>query len=150
MQSDSISYLKKKRMYEILKTIVDGNLTLIKNATYRFYRGSEWLECSSSDDSEQYRTFKLYHEGKFVSLDISQWDDKKENFVEVERVTYRINGEYLEKNMQISVSDKSSILGKLNNNKVKLQIKANENKKSIESTEKSVPEKHIESREVER
>lgn len=93
MKNNNIGYLKKKKMYEMLKSLVTINLSMMKNATYRFYRGSEWLECTS-DDEECYKHFKLYHEGLFVSLDISQWDEEKDNFVETERITYRmINGQ---------------------------------------------------------
>lgn len=93
MNNNNVVYLKKKKMYEMLKSLVNTNLNIMKNTTYRFYRGSEWLECTS-DGVEHCKMYKLYHEGQFVSLDISQWDEEKENFVEIERITYRmINGQ---------------------------------------------------------
>lgn len=107
MKNNSIVYLKKKRMYEILKSLVSINLSMMKNATYRFYRGSEWLECTS-DDEDCYKHFKLYHEGQFVSLDISQWDEEKDNFVETERITYRMINGQLVKNYQRSEAYKKT------------------------------------------
>lgn len=94
-----ICYMKKKKMYELLKTLVDVNLNLMKYATYRFYRGSEWLECTSTDE-EHFKQYKLYHEGTFVSLDVSQWDAENDNFIEIERITYRIIGDQLVKSYQ--------------------------------------------------
>lgn len=99
MKNNSIGYLKKKKMYEMLKSLVSTNLNMMKNATYRFYRGSEWLECTS-DIEEHYKIYKLYHEGAFVSLDISQWDEEQEEFVEIERITYRMIDGQLVKNYQ--------------------------------------------------
>lgn len=99
MKNNSIGYLKKKKMYEMLKSLVSTDLNMMKNATYRFYHGSEWLECTS-DNEEHYKTYKLYHEGVFVSLDISQWDEEQEKFVDIERITYRMVDGQLVKHYQ--------------------------------------------------
>lgn len=101
MKSNSSGYFKKKRMYEILQSVADTDLNLMKYATYRFYHGSEWLECNSND-AEHYRMYKLYHEGNFVSLDISQYDEECDKFVEIERFTYRIIDGNLQKTYQKS------------------------------------------------
>lgn len=93
MKNSNQVYFKKKKMYITLTSLVDSNLNKMKNAVYRFYRGSEWLECTSNH-AEHYKMYKLYHEGAFVSLDISQWDEEQEKFVDIERITYRmIDGE---------------------------------------------------------
>ena len=82
-------YLKKKNMYEMLKSLVNANLSIMKNATYRFYCGSEWLECTSND-KDVCKKYKLYHEGIFVSLDIFLWDEWEGRNVEIDRITYRM------------------------------------------------------------
>lgn len=99
MKNNSTGYLKKKKMYEMLKSLVNTNLNIMKNATYRFYRGSEWLECVS-DDTENCIKYKLVHEGHFFSLDISQWDREKDKFVEIERITYRMTDGQMVKSYQ--------------------------------------------------
>lgn len=98
-ECNRIGYLKKKKMYEILQSLASTHLTLMKFATYRFYKGSEWLECNS-DDEEFCMRYKLYHEGNFLSLDISQWKAEKDAFVEIERITYRMVNGQLVKNYQ--------------------------------------------------
>lgn len=99
MKDNSIGYFKKKKMYEILKSLVNTNLDIMKYADYSFYRGSEWLKCIG-DDGKHYTFYKLYHEGRFVSLDILQWDEEKEDFVETDRITYRMDDGQLVKNYQ--------------------------------------------------
>ena len=99
LKTDKISYLKKKKMYELLEQLVSADLSMMKNSSYRYFRGSEWLECAA-DDGQHYTIYKLYHEGRFVSLDILKWDDEEENFVEDERITYRMVDGQLIKNYQ--------------------------------------------------
>ena len=48
-----MDYLKKTRMYKILTALVDDELDLLKNASYTFYRGAEWIEVMSSKDFSQ-------------------------------------------------------------------------------------------------
>ena len=93
IKESSSNYLKKKKMYEMLQSLVDDNLDLMKNASYRFYCGSEWLECAS-DYTVHFKNYELYHKGNFFSLDISQYDEEKDKYVEIERITYQmINGQ---------------------------------------------------------
>lgn len=99
MKNNSIGYLKKKNMYEMLKSLVSTKLNMMKDSTYKFYRGSEWLECAS-DDTEHYIMYKFYHEGHFFSLDISQYDEEKDKYVETERITYRMIDGQLVKHYQ--------------------------------------------------
>ena len=82
----SRDYLHKKKLYELLESLVD-RLDMMKSATYRFYRGSEWLECTSDNMNCSY---KIYHEADFFSLNVLQWDEAEEKFVEIERITYRL------------------------------------------------------------
>lgn len=94
-----MAYFKKKKMYEILKSIVDTELDMMKTASYRFYRGSEWLQCESNDKN-YCRAYKIYHSGYFISLDIFQYDEQSEEYVEIDRITYQIVKEQLVKTYQ--------------------------------------------------
>ena len=85
----SVTYLKKKKMYEILCSLVDGQLDMMKNASYKYYRGSEWIECES-DDLHYYKKYELYHDGCTLSLDIFQWDENEDKYVVIERITYKM------------------------------------------------------------
>lgn len=84
-----VPYYKKKKMYEMLCSLVDIKLDMMKNASYRYYRGSEWLECES-DDLNYYKKYKLYHSEYFISLDIFQWDEQEDKYVEIDRLTYKM------------------------------------------------------------
>lgn len=84
-----VPYFKKKKMYEMLGSLVDIKLDMMKNASYRYYRGSEWLECES-DDLNYYKKYKLYHAEYFISLDIFQWDENEDKYVEIDRITYKM------------------------------------------------------------
>lgn len=86
-----MSYLNKKKMYEMLKSIVDTKLEMMKDASYRFYRGSEWLELKTNDN-----IYKLYHQGNSVSLNISTYDEKGTH-IEMDRIVFRfINGKLVQ------------------------------------------------------
>lgn len=102
-----MGYLKKKNLYEILQSLVDTKLEMMKNASYRFYRGSEWLECESND-TDYYKKYKLYHAGFFISLDIFQWDDKEDEYVETDRITYRMIDGQLVKEYQRTEANKTT------------------------------------------
>lgn len=92
----SVPYLKKKKMYDLLKDVFKDMLAykpeLMKYATYRFYRGSEWLE-GCANNGESYVIYKMYHEGHFISLDILKWNDEKSAHEEIERITYHLQNE---------------------------------------------------------
>ena len=90
-------YFKKKKMYELLKSIADTDLDMMKNASYKFYRGSEWLKCGSNDTNYYY---DMYHSGYFISLDIFLYDEQSEEYVEIDRITYKIVKEKLVKTYQ--------------------------------------------------
>lgn len=131
-----MEYLKKRKMYEILDLLVDANLDLMKNANYRFYRGSEWLNCSAFGE-EHYTIYKLYRSGQFVSLDILQWNEEKDDYAETERITYRMIEGRLVKEYQRTEAfrkteeikqwaemfeeNQSSVLDKLKNNQKMVQ-----------------------------
>lgn len=112
-------YLKKSKMYKILKSLLEDNVELTKDVSYEFYRGSEWLQCKDTD----FRTYKLYRERNFISLDIEQYSEKIDNYVSIERRTYRLNEGQVKKvmytksdNLQEKVGY-NSILDSLRNNK---------------------------------
>ena len=90
-------YFKKKKMYGILQSMVNNHLDILKRASYRYYQGAEWLECDSIDGTRKY---ELYRSGNFISLDIFQWEEETERYIEVDRITYRMVGEELIKKYQ--------------------------------------------------
>lgn len=90
-------YFKKKKMYVILESMANNHLDNLKRASYRYYRGAEWLECDSIDGTRKY---ELYRSGNFISLDIFQWDDEAESYMEVDRITYRLAEGRLQKQYQ--------------------------------------------------
>lgn len=90
-------YFKKKKMYAILQSIANNHLDILKRASYRYYRGAEWLECDSLDDTRKY---EFYRCGNFISLDIFHWDDEAESYMEVDRITYRLAEGRLQKQYQ--------------------------------------------------
>lgn len=65
-------YLKKKKMYELLKGMLEYKPDLMKYATYKFYHGAEWLK-GSAYDGENVVTYEMYHESYFLSLNIGGW-----------------------------------------------------------------------------
>jgi len=85
--NEIVAYLKKKKMYEMLQSLVDTSLGMMKSSSYKFHRGSEWLECES-DDTDCY--YKLYHSGCFFSLYIHQFDWKELKYIEIDRITYKM------------------------------------------------------------
>lgn len=85
-------YLKKKKMYELLKGMLEYKPDLMKYATYKFYQGAEWLE-GSAYDGENVVIYKMYHAGYFLSLDIGGWSEEKCDSVEIERITYHLKNE---------------------------------------------------------
>lgn len=102
----SVPYLKKKKMHELfkdmfkdIKDMLAYEPELMKYATYRFYRGSEWLE-GCANNGEDYVIYKMYHEGYFISLDILKWNDEKCAHEEIERITYHLQNENWVKSYQ--------------------------------------------------
>lgn len=94
-------YFKKKKMYVILQSMVNNHLDILKRASYRYYRGAEWLECDSIDGTRKY---ELYRSGNFISLDIFQWEEETERYIEVDRITYRmVEGELIKKYQRTEV-----------------------------------------------
>lgn len=94
-----MAYLKKKKMYKMLQSIVNTELAMMKYASYIFYRNSEWLECTTNDERYSY---KLYHYGYFVSLDISKYIENEDKYTEIDRITYRLVNDALVKEYQRS------------------------------------------------
>lgn len=76
-------FLKKKKLYELLKDMVSGyELEKVHEADYKFYKKAEWLECDAKDGIHSVKC-KMYHEGNFLSLDITGQYGHAEN----ERIT---------------------------------------------------------------
>lgn len=98
-------YLKKKKMYELLKEISQANLKSMKYATYQFYQGSEWLECGATD-GEHVVVYKMYHERNFMSLDILKWNDEACEYKKMDRMTYHLQDGNWEKNYHRTEVDK--------------------------------------------
>lgn len=101
----TIQYLKKKKMYELLKDMMEYEPSLMKNTSYKFYHGAEWLECSAND-GEHFVLCKMYHEGSFISLDILGWNEEKCEYTEKERITYRLKNEEWVKTYQLTEEKK--------------------------------------------
>ena len=85
-------------MYQMLQTVLDKKLAMMKDCSYKCYRGSEWLKGEADDGY----CFKLYHMGVFVSLDISKYVEEKDKYVEVDRITFRLVDDKLVKEYQRS------------------------------------------------
>ena len=102
-----VSYFKKKKMYEMLCSLADTQLDKMKNASYKFYRGSEWLSCES-DDIDYYKKYELYHAGFYISLKIYQWNEQEDSYKEIDKITYRIIDDELVKEYQRTEAYKES------------------------------------------
>ena len=94
-----VPYLKKKKMYQLLCSLAEGQLDTMKNASYKFYRGSEWLVCVSKN-KEFDKKYELYHCGYFFSLDISEWSECEDEYIEIDRITYKMVNNQLVKEYQ--------------------------------------------------
>lgn len=90
----TVPYFKKKKMYMMLKELVEEEIEIMSYAAYRFYRGSEWLTCATKSIDYD-KVFKLYHYGYCISLDISEYDEESDKFTEIDRIIYRLNGNKL-------------------------------------------------------
>lgn len=86
-------YMKKKRMYELLKQMEpELELPLLRLCSYKFYRGSEWLEANLY--GFKYEFVKIYHYLNFVSIDFYYICENC--LLLVCRKTYRYDGEMCE------------------------------------------------------
>lgn len=62
-----MKYLKKSKMYQMAKKLLpDVEIPSMVRCTYKFYRGSEWLEFNIN-----MKHYKVYHEGHYIR--ISGW-----------------------------------------------------------------------------
>lgn len=68
----STQYLKKTKMYNLLKDIIEPEyMPKMSECEYRFYRGSEWLIFYIGFDF----ICKLYHRGVGFTLDFDSFND---------------------------------------------------------------------------
>lgn len=58
----AVKYLKKRKLINMFKTILPDDYKFLSEAffTYRFYRGSEWLDFDFADASYGYYNGRLY------------------------------------------------------------------------------------------
>ena len=63
-------YLKKKKLYEIVKKLLaDKKLPPLKNCEYKFYRGAEWLTFSGIGDDLHYYRIASECCGNWISIE---------------------------------------------------------------------------------
>ena len=92
----TVPYFKKKKMYMMLKELVEEEIEIMSYAAYSFYRGSEWLTCATKGIDYD-KAYKLYHSGYFFSLDIYKYNEEKGKYEELDRITYRLKSDKLVK-----------------------------------------------------
>lgn len=85
----NVPYLKKTKMYKLLNELVDEELEIMSQSTYKFYRGSEWLSCATKSIDYD-KVYSLYHSGYFISLDILKYNKNKDKYEDIDRITYRL------------------------------------------------------------
>jgi len=73
------NYLKKKKMFAIMKDIFDIDFKMI-DTEYNFYRGSEWLRYTRGS-----RFYEIYatNGGVFLSSECKEYDWDAEKYVNV-------------------------------------------------------------------
>lgn len=74
-----VKYLKKKRLYQIAKSLIIEDIPLCNDFTYRFRGGCEWLEGGKFKISSQ--CF-----GGWIRIEYCNFDEIKEDYV----VSYEI------------------------------------------------------------
>lgn len=74
-----VRYLKKKKLYEIAKSLIKEELPLCKDCKYTFYRGSEWLVCDS------YKISSLAC-GAWIHINLCRFDEETDDFVYEEEI----------------------------------------------------------------
>ena len=113
-------YIKKKKMYEMLQSIVDTELEIMKYASYKFNRGSEWLECT---DCSNLKHYKLFHSKFYISLNTSKYDESTDTYIEIEREVFKLITSKLIQVYKRSDSSESKQAAVHRNNKKEVNIK---------------------------
>lgn len=62
-----MKYLKKKKMYELVKPYFANRIPLMKNCNYSFVRGSEFLKFNCVDNYNSVSVYSSY-EGLYVRV----------------------------------------------------------------------------------
>lgn len=70
----AVSYLKKLKMYEVVKSLGLYDISKLKDCTYKFYCGAEWL---TFDCSEGYGKLSSQCGGNWFHLVIKSYDDDR-------------------------------------------------------------------------
>ncbi|MBQ8165533.1 MAG: hypothetical protein IJZ96_00700 [Lachnospiraceae bacterium] len=85
--ASEFKYFKKTKMYQLLALIVGKEeLELMRYASYKFYRGSEWLYVGNTNMNVCY---ELYRCKGYVSLDIKEYCEDRDTYECVERKCYK-------------------------------------------------------------
>ena len=81
-------YLKKKKMYELLKQLEpEFSIPIMKECKYRFFRGSEWLSIPVYETLEcDY--IEMYHSKSCITVTFYIWDDESERLISIDRKVY--------------------------------------------------------------
>lgn len=77
-----VKYLKKKRLYQIAKTLIKEEIPLCKDFDYRFFDGAEWLERGEYKISSQFG-------GNWIKIVYRRYDELKDDY----SISYEIYSE---------------------------------------------------------
>lgn len=81
-------YLKKKKMFELLKQLAPGlNIPIMKECEYKFYRGAEWLNVPIYDRLD-FDYISMYHSRSYISIDFDVYETENNRFCNENRKTY--------------------------------------------------------------
>lgn len=70
----AVSYLKKSKMYAVAKSLGFSDMSKMKDCTYKFYRGAEWL---TFDCLEGYGKLSSQCGGNWFHFVIKSYDDDR-------------------------------------------------------------------------
>lgn len=85
--SSEFKYFKKTKMYQLLEIILGSEcLEPLKYASYKFYRGSEWLSVGGNDN---YHVYELYRCKGYVALEIKEYCDDTDTYECIERKCFK-------------------------------------------------------------
>lgn len=87
MANNEFKYFKKTKMYQLLTMILgEDGLEPMKLASYKFYRGSEWLEVGSIEFNGYYQLSRCKD---YISLDVYTHDILSDSYMSVDRKCYK-------------------------------------------------------------
>lgn len=87
----SIVYLKKTRLYLAMKELFPGReICKLKDCTYRFHRGTEWLRGSFCDTEDNEFELCSFSCGNYLSFEEYRYDDYDDKRILINRAI--ING----------------------------------------------------------